>query len=79
MSGRYQGQPMAKHLPLPVDAQHFDRWLVIFETTARETCPANAAAHFIKLAHRIATSLEMGIASSRGQLLGKGERLLSAD
>src|SRR5262245_13497970 len=26
-TGRYHGQPMAKHLPLPVDALHFDRWL----------------------------------------------------
>lgn len=75
MSGRYHGQPMIKHLPLPVDATHFDRWLMIFETTAQELCPANAANHFIKLAHRIATSLELGIASNRGLLLGKGERL----
>src|SRR5258708_8503803 len=27
MSGRYHGSPMVKHLPLPVDADHFDRWL----------------------------------------------------
>ena len=26
-SGRYHGQPMPKHLPLPIDARHFDRWL----------------------------------------------------
>lgn len=75
MSGRYHGHPMIKHLPLPVDATHFDRWLMIFETTAQELCPENAANHFIKLAHRIATSLELGIASNRGLLLGKGERL----
>lgn len=75
MSGRYHGQPMIKHLPLPVDATHFDRWLMIFETSARELCPPSAADHFIKLAQRIATSLELGIASNRGLLLGKGERL----
>jgi len=75
MSGRYHGSPMAKHLPLPVDAQHFDRWLALFETTAREFCPPSAANHFIKLARRIATSIELGIASSRGLLLGEGERL----
>ena len=78
MNGRYHGQPMAKHLPLPVDAQHFDRWLSLFETTAQELCPANAAHHFIKLAQRIATSLELGIASHRGLILGKGERLPSS-
>jgi truncated hemoglobin YjbI len=27
MSGRYHGTPMVKHMPLPVDACHFDRWL----------------------------------------------------
>ncbi|HEX2586067.1 MAG TPA: group III truncated hemoglobin [Steroidobacteraceae bacterium] len=75
MSGRYHGSPMAKHLPLPVDAEHFDRWLALFEATAHELCPAAAANHFIKLAQRIATSIELGIASNRGLLLGNGERL----
>ena len=27
MSGRYHGQATARHLPLPIDARHFDRWL----------------------------------------------------
>ena len=26
-TGRYHGQPMLRHLPLPIDARHFDRWL----------------------------------------------------
>ncbi len=34
MTGRYHGTPMVKHLPLPVDANHFDRWLELFEQTA---------------------------------------------
>ena len=38
MTGRYHGTPMAKHLPLPVEAEHFDRWLALFEETAREIC-----------------------------------------
>ena len=38
MSGRYHGAPMPKHLPLPVDAAHFDRWLALFEATAKEVC-----------------------------------------
>jgi hemoglobin len=77
MSGRYHGQPMGKHLPLPIDAQHFDRWLALFEATARETCPAPAAKHFIERASRIAESLELGIAGAQGILLGKGERFVS--
>src|SRR5690242_18771489 len=38
-TGRYSGQPMRLHLPLPIDSQHFDRWLEIFERNAREVCP----------------------------------------
>lgn len=74
MSGVYHGRPMPKHLPLPVDAAHFDRWLELFEQTAREVCPPAAADHFIERARRIAESLELGIAGANGVLLGKGER-----
>jgi len=74
MSGRYHGTPMAKHTPLPVDADHFDRWLALFGETAREVCPPQAATHFVELARRIAASLELGIAGSQGVLLGRGER-----
>ena len=74
MSGRYHGTPMARHLPMPIDADHFDRWLGLFEITAREVCPAEAAAHFVELARRIAASLELGIAGAQGILLASGER-----
>lgn len=74
MSGRYHGSPMTKHLPLPVDAVHFDRWLALFEETASEICPPRAAAHFVERARRIAQSLELGIAGRHGVLLGIGER-----
>jgi hemoglobin len=74
MSGRYHGTPMVKHMPLPVDADHFDRWLELFEETAREICPPEAETHFVELARRIAASLELGIAGGQGILLGQGER-----
>lgn len=74
MTGRYHGTPMVKHAPLPVDAAHFDRWLALFEQTASEVCPPAAAAHFIERARRIAASLEMGVASANGVMLGVGER-----
>ncbi|MGE3148258.1 MAG: group III truncated hemoglobin [Pseudorhodoplanes sp.] len=66
MSGRYHGQPMQKHINLPIDSAHFDRWLALFEKTAIELCPPAAAAHFIERARRIADSLEMGIAMRQG-------------
>lgn len=75
MSGRYHGSPMTKHQPLAVDATHFDRWLALFEATAAETCPPPAAAHFVERAHRIAQSLELGIAIGRGVALAPGARL----
>ena len=74
MTGRYHGTPMAKHLPLPVDADHFDRWLELFEQTAHEICPPQAEAHFVERARRIAASLELGIAGAHGVMLGNGER-----
>jgi len=74
MSGRYHGTPMAKHMPLPIDAAHFDRWLALFEETALEVCTPVAATHFVELARRIAASIELGIAGSQGVLLGHGER-----
>jgi hemoglobin len=79
LTGRYHGQPMVKHMPLPIDARHFDRWLGLFEETARELCPPAAADHFIERARRIAESLELGVASRHGVMLGKGQRFLRAE
>jgi len=75
MSGRYHGQPMSKHLPLPIDARHFDRWLALFEATAREETPPAAAEHFVTAAKRIGESLELGMATASGKMLRPGERL----
>jgi hemoglobin len=68
MSGRYHGQPMVAHLPLPIDTPHFDRWLELFTETAHQVCPPAAAAFFIDRAHRIAGSLKLGIATLKGEV-----------
>lgn len=68
LSGRYHGQPMPKHVRLPVDGAHYDRWLDLFEASAHELCPPAAAAHFIDRARRIADSLEMGMATVNGNI-----------
>ncbi len=73
-SGRYHGRPMEKHMQLPVDAEHFDRWLLLFEETARAVCTPEGAEYFLDRAHRVAQSFELGIASSRGILLRRTER-----
>lgn len=67
-TGRYHGQPMRAHLPLSLIGGHFDRWLDLFEQTAREVCPPAAAAHFIDKARRIADSFEMAAATQRGTI-----------
>jgi hemoglobin len=71
MSGRYHGQPMVAHLPLPIDTPHFDRWLEMFAEIARDVCPAPAAAHFLERAYRVAESLELGIAAQKGEIRPK--------
>ena len=71
MSGRYHGQPMVAHLPLPIDTPHFDRWLEIFAQAVHDVCPPAAAAHFLERAQRIAESLELGITAQRGQIRPK--------
>jgi hemoglobin len=68
MTGRYHGQPMQTHLQLPIAAEHFDRWIAIFEATANELCPPEAAAHFIERARRIADSFELGMAARQGRI-----------
>lgn len=75
-TGRYEGQPMRLHVPLPIDSAHFDRWLELFETTAREMCPAAVAEQFIQRARTIGRSLEMGVAAANGVLLPLGERYI---
>jgi len=79
MSGRYSGRPMEKHAFLPVDARHFDRWLVLFQETTEEVCPPAAADHFMERAYRIAESLELGVAMASGVMLAKGDRLRRPD
>jgi len=68
-TGRYTGAPMRPHLSLALEGAHFDRWLQLFETTARELFAPELAELFIIRARRIADSFEMGIASTRGDIV----------
>lgn len=67
-TGRYDGRPMRPHLVLPLRGEHFDRWLVLFEATAREIFESDVAEAFIIRARRIADSFEMGVATVRGEI-----------
>lgn len=79
LTGDYHGQPMVKHVFLPIDARYFDRWLALFEETARDVCPEPAAEYFLERAQRIASSFELGIAGRNNVLLSRGERYVNKE
>ena len=61
-SGRYQGNPMRKHMELPpFNAGLFDTWLALFAETAREIHPEPIADLYITRSKRIAESLKLGL------------------
>jgi hemoglobin len=67
MSGRFKGSPMQAHVQIgDLRPTHFARWLHLFERTAREICPPEAAAVFVEKSQMIARSLQMGIHLARG-------------
>ena len=62
-SGRYKGKPIPAHVKLTgIEPKHFERWLRLFDETARELFEANLAAMFVRRAERIAESLKLGFA-----------------
>ena len=66
-TGRYKGDPMMTHLQLPLDPDHFSRWLALFEETAREVLLPAVADTVIEKSHRIARNFQAGIAYQRGR------------
>lgn len=73
-SGRYRGRPVPAHVALDIDAAHFDRWLELFEQTARDVCEPSVAEEFIERAQMIAGSLELAVASHNGVIVAPGCR-----
>lgn len=65
-TGRYKGDPMMTHLQLPLDPNHFQRWLALFAETAKETLAPSHAATIIQKSHRIAENFKAGIAYKQG-------------
>jgi len=62
-TNRFSGNPMSKHLQLAeIKPDHFQRWLKLFEETARETLEPIYAEEVAKTANRIGQSLQMGLA-----------------
>jgi len=68
MSGRFKGSPMQAHIRIgELRPTHFARWLHLFEQTAGEVCPPEAAAIFVEKSQLIARSLQMGLQLARGE------------
>lgn len=63
-AGEYRGNPMARHLPLPLEPAHFQRWLALFGETAREVMAAEDAEFIMAKSQTIARNFQaaMGIA-----------------
>ena len=61
-TGRYKGDPMMTHLQLPLDPDHFTRWLALFAETANEVLSPEHARVVIAKSHRIAQNFQAGIA-----------------
>tara|TARA_R100000365_G_scaffold2899_1_gene9023 strand:+ start:1450 stop:1887 length:438 start_codon:yes stop_codon:yes gene_type:complete len=67
-TGRYSGRPLNPHLRLPIQAEHFDRWLSLFEQTAREIFTPEITHEFMIRARRIADNFELAIGNMRGEI-----------
>jgi hemoglobin len=61
-TGRYKGNPVAKHLAIPDIQPHlFQRWLRLFNETCREMFDDPVSAEFRAKAERIAESLKLAL------------------
>ena len=72
-TGRYKGDPMMTHLQLPLDPDHFSRWLTLFAETANEVLSPDHAREVIAKSHRIALNFKAGIAYRRQQAFTDSE------
>jgi hemoglobin len=53
VSGRHPGSPFPAHLDLPLEAEHFERWIALFREAARGALPAEAAETAVAKAEHI--------------------------
>ena len=58
---RYRGSPFPPHLRLPVEPEHFDRWMQLFRATAEEVLPPVAARQALARAAHMAEGFKAGL------------------
>ncbi|MDC1106719.1 group III truncated hemoglobin [Prolixibacteraceae bacterium] len=57
----YQGNPLMKHLHLPIASNHFNRWVELFTTTIDEHFSGPVADHAKERAHNISKMFQQRI------------------
>ncbi|MFC3550862.1 group III truncated hemoglobin [Lysobacter cavernae] len=68
----YRGNPMSAHRPHPIRAEHFDHWLALWRSTAKEVLAPEHAELVGGYAEKIGYSLRYGL----GLLPREGSRAL---
>jgi hemoglobin len=74
---RYEGHPFAVHVNLPVEPEHFARWLELFTQSVRENLPAAEAEQAIAKATHMSECFQGGLFPFTGAD-GKPSRLPAA-
>lgn len=64
-TGRYKGNPLLAHFPLPIEERYFARWLRLFSETANEVMTASQAAIVTRKADLIAMNMKRVLAPRR--------------
>ena len=53
-TAKYRGRPFPKHAPLPIDSEHFERWLMLFEENIKKQFKGPNTEMALLRAHSIA-------------------------
>lgn len=64
-TGTFRGNPMEKHLMLPLEPAHFQIWLRLFRETAKEVLRPEGVDLILRRTERIAENFQSAIARSR--------------
>ncbi len=65
--GGYKGNPFEKHIPLPIDATHFENWLTLFIQTVDELFEGNKAEEAKQRATIIAYTFQSKLEYMKGK------------
>ena len=69
-TGAYRGDPLATHLKLPLEREHFERWLALFSETATDLLDPEHAALVIRKSEQIAKNFQLAITQNLRQPVG---------